>query len=144
VSNRAFILLGLLVLATASIAGARTKDDCQTQWARSVRSYLTQNRKAGPDGAVPATVDDEELAAQAWEAAFGPACDLEQQGKRKEARVEAALIGAQILSKLDARGCVQFMDAYMQSSRAKDICDVARSGATADVRQKIETSIPPK
>lgn len=134
--------VGLAGLLIASVALARSKNDCETAWARSVRSYLTQNRKAAPDGSIPKTLDDEELAAQAWNAAFGPACDLEQQGEKKAARVEAAMIGARILAKLDPRGCVRFMDVYMQSSRAKDICDVAGSAGSADVRRRIEETIP--
>lgn len=126
----------------ASVAVARNKNDCATAWARSVRSYLTQNRTSAPDGSKPKTLDDEELAAQAWNQAFAPACDLEQQGDKKAARVEAAMIGARILAKLDLRGCVRFMDVYMQSSRAKDICDMATSAGTADIRRKIEETIP--
>jgi hypothetical protein len=139
--KKIFALLFLLSLAPA--AQARPKgDSCQDAWSRAVRSFLTQNRKAGPDGNQPKTLDDEELIAQAWTGAFDPACKLEESGKKKEARVEAALIGAQILAKLDKRGCIGFMNAYMQSSKAKDICDVAGSAGSEELRKQIEGSIP--
>ena len=131
------------LLSIASTADARPKGEaCQDAWARAVRSFLTQNRKAGPDSAQPKTLDDEELIAQAWTGAFDPACKLEDQGKKQEARVEAAMIGAQILAKLDPRGCVSFMNAYMQSTKAKDICDVAGSAGSEDLRKRIQGSIP--
>jgi hypothetical protein len=132
-----------LLLAAASTAEARPAgDSCQDAWSRAVRSFLTQNRKAGPDGAQPKTLDDEELIAQAWSGAFDASCKMEEGGKKQEARVEAALIGAQILVKLDPKGCVRFMDAYMQSSKAKDICDVAGSAGADDLRKRISGSIP--
>ena len=139
--KKTLLLFGLLSIA--SLADARPKGEaCQDSWARAVRSFLTQNRKAGPDGAQPKTLDDEELIAQAWTAAFDPACKMEDAGKKKEARVEAAMIGAQILSKLDPRACVSFMNSYMQSTKAKDICDVAGSAGSEDLRKRIEGSIP--
>ncbi len=139
-----FLCVGLMGLAMAS-AEARTADACQTAWAKAVRSYLTKNRKAGPDGTVPKTVDEEELTAQAWEKAFVPACNLEQDGLKPEARVEAAMLGVQILSKLDRRGCARFMQYYMGSSKAKDICDMVPTGAgSAEIRGAIEGSIPSK
>ncbi|MBK8014225.1 MAG: hypothetical protein IPK13_23110 [Deltaproteobacteria bacterium] len=136
------VWMGAFILAVSSSAMARDEKDCQRTWARAVRSYLTQNRKAGPDGKMPADLDQAELAAQAWEQAFSPACQLEASGKRSEARVEAAMIGAQLLAKLDPRGCARFMDSYMQSSRSKDVCDSARSSSTEQVRSMISDSIP--
>ena len=136
-------LLLFALLSLASSAEARPKGEaCQDAWARAVRSFLTQNRKAGPDGKQPKTLDDEEIIAQAWTSAFDPACKLEDEGKKKEARVEAAMIGAQILSRLDPRGCTSFMKSYMESTKAKDICDVAGSAQSADLRRQIEGSIP--
>lgn len=126
-------------------AEARTQDACQTAWAKAVRSYLTQNRKAGPDGKQPTTVDEEELTAQAWEQAFQGACKLEQDGLKPEARIEAAALGVQILAKLDARGCSRFMEFYMGSTKAKDVCDMVSTGAgSAEIRQAIESSVPTK
>ncbi len=139
--KRTFLLLALLSLAPAAHARP-AGDSCQDAWARAVRSFLTQNRKAGPDGNQPKNLDDEELIAQAWTSAFDPACKLEESGKKKEARVEAAMIGAQILKKLDPKGCISFMNAYMQSTKAKDICDVAGSAGSEDLRKRIEGSIP--
>ncbi|GEM_PF-1660828 len=139
-------ILGLGFLAlTMATAEARTADACQTAWAKAVRSYLTQNRKAGPDGTQPKTVDDEELIAQAWEKAFEGACKLEQDGLKPEARVEAATLGVQILAKLDTRGCGRFLQFYMESTKPKDVCDMVSTGAgTAEIRQAIEASIPAK
>ncbi len=128
----------------ASLAEARTEDDCRRAWSRGVRSYLTKNRRAGPDGKVPKNLDEEELMAQAWDAAFSPACKLEAEGKKPEARIEAAMIGVQILSKLDSRGCVRFLDKYMQSNRAQDICSSAQRAGTAQMREQITASIPRK
>jgi hypothetical protein len=139
----ALSFVAVLGIGTAGVAHARDVGDCQESWAKAVRSYLTQNRKAGPDGKVPANVDDEELVAQAWQEAFAPACKLEAQGSKAEARIEAALLGVQILSKLDPRGCARFMEYYMGSTRAKDVCDLVASGSgSAEVRASIEGSIP--
>jgi hypothetical protein len=136
-------IFALLLLFAPASAFARPKgDSCQDAWSRAVRSFLTQNRKAGPDGNQPKTLDDEELIAQAWTGAFDASCKLEDEGKKKEARVEAALIGAQILARLDKKGCVGFMNAYMQSTKAKDICDVAGSAQSEELRRQIEGSIP--
>jgi hypothetical protein len=136
-------LLLLALLSLAPLAHARPKGEaCQDSWARAVRSFLTQNRKAGPDGAQPKTLDDEELIAQAWTSAFDPACKLEDGGNKQGARVEAAMIGAQILARLDPKGCISFMSSYMQSTKAKDICDVAGSAGSEDLRKRIEGSIP--
>lgn len=139
----ALCLLALLVVP--ALAVARTEDACKTAWAKAVRSYLTTNRRAGPDGKVPKDVDEEELVAQAWEAAFAPACTLEQDGLKPEARVEAAMLGVQILAKLDPRGCARFMEYYMGSTKPKDVCDMVPAGAgSAELRQAIERSIPVK
>ena len=138
-------LVVMVGIGAAGAAFARDATDCQESWAKAVRSYLTQNRRAGPDGKVPANVDEEELVAQAWQQAFAPACKLEADGSKPEARVEAALLGVQILSKLDPRGCSRFMEYYMGSTRAKDICDMVAGGSgTAEIRASIEGSIPAK
>ena len=76
------MLLLFALASIGSVAHARPKgDSCQDAWSRAVRSFLTQNRKAGPDGKQPKTLDDEELIAQAWSSAFDPACKLEDGGK---------------------------------------------------------------
>jgi len=138
---RATLLWALVFgLATPSVAWARTAPECMTAWSRAVRSYLTQNRKATPDGKVPEDLDAEEVAAQAWMEAFRPACEMEQSGQASEARVEAALIGVRILTRLDPRGCESFLNAYMNSDRPRDICSAAGQGI--DVRDDIARTIP--
>src|SRR5579862_6922799 len=86
------MLAGLCEMIPAK-ATAREKGDCILAWGQAVRSYLTQNRTKGPE--------DE---------TFGPACDLESKGKKDEARVEAVVIGAKALAKLDMKGCQRFME----------------------------------
>lgn len=137
------LVLGAAQAVVAPRAEARDRDDCQRAWSQAVRSYLTQNRTAGPDGKAPANLDDQELVTQAWASAFAPACTLEADGQKGEARVEAALIGVQILQRLDPKGCVRFMEYYMQSSKPKDVCD-GRSGGDAGLRDKIRGSLPAK
>lgn len=137
--------LGLGLAGPSAPAEARTADACQEAWSKAVRSYLTANRKAGPDGKVPADIDEQELVAQAWLAAFRSPCKLEQDGLKAEARLEAAMLGVQILAKLDPKGCGRFMQYYMESTKAKDVCDMSTAGAgTADLRAAIEGSIPAK
>ncbi len=132
-------------LGMASFIGAaegRSPTECMTQWSRAVRSYLTQNRTAMPDGTAPDDLDGEERAAQAWIQAFAPACRLEQEGRSQAARVEAAAIGVEILARLDPRGCRTFLSAFMESSRPEDIC--AAAGGDSDLRGQIQASIPPR
>lgn len=131
-----------LVVGMSSIALARDADDCKNAWSSAVRSYLTQNRKAAPDGKIPTTVDEAELAAQEWSRVFAPACALEAAGKKADARVEAALIGARILAKLDPNACIGFMTSYMQSSRAEDVCTMAASPDPESARKTIASSLP--
>jgi len=134
------ILVSLFVLPLPALA--RTETDCKTAWSRAVRSYLTQNRRAAPDGTVPEDLDGEELAVQAWLRAFEPACRLEAQDRTDEARVEAAAIGVRILARLDPRGCVTFLRAYMQSSRPQDICSAVQTDAPIDLGSQIAATIP--
>jgi hypothetical protein len=138
---RATLLWAIVLgLATPSQAWARSAPECMTAWSRAVRSYLTQNRKATPDGRVPDDLDGEEAAAQAWMGAFRPACETEQSGQAAEARVQAAVIGVRILTRLDPNGCEAFLSAYMSSDRPRDICSAAGQGI--DVRDDIARSIP--
>ncbi|MCK6552161.1 hypothetical protein L6R52_40395 [Myxococcota bacterium] len=120
-----------LVIAGGSLwagsADARDPEECQLKWGQAVRSYLTQNRTKGPEDKV-----------------FAAACTLEGEGKKDEARVEAVLIGARELSKLDARGCVRFMESYVGSSRPKDVCDLAAGGDEGALRKAITDSMPPR
>lgn len=142
---RAYVVVLVFGLTLASVprpAAARSETDCMSAWSRAVRSYLTQNRRAAPDGTVPRDLDGEELAVQAWLQAFRPACQLEAEGRAAEARVEAATIGVRVLARLDVRGCQTFMSAYMQSSRSSDICSAARANADIDLREQVARSIP--
>lgn len=129
-------------LALVSVAEARDKASCQQAWSQAVRSYLTANRKAAPDGTVPKDMDAKELADQAWLASFSAACDLEANGDKAGARVEAAMIGVQVLARLDARGCERFMQYYMDSTRGRDVCSVGATASTAELREKIAAAIP--
>ncbi|MEQ9503396.1 MAG: hypothetical protein RIT81_41430 [Deltaproteobacteria bacterium] len=130
------------VLAWSTHAEARDKNSCQQAWSQAVRSYLTTNRKAAPDGTVPKDLDAKELADQAWLASFSAACDLEANGDKAGARVEAAMIGVQVLARLDARGCERFMQYYMDSTQGRDVCSVGTTASTAELRKKIATAIP--
>ena len=123
-------------------AEARSLDDCQLAWSKAVRSYLTTNRRAAPDGSVPKDMDALDSAARKWLVAFRPACEIEAEGDRPGARVEAAKLGVKILSRLDPRGCKRFLEYYMQSSQPADICKAASSSEDDVLRAKIRRSIP--
>lgn len=131
-----------LVVGSAGRAEARTTDECLQAWSKAVRSYLTQNRKAAPDGTVPKDMEGTELAAQKWLSAFRPACEFEAAGDKPSARIEAAALGVKILARLDLRGCSRFLEYYMQSTRPREICRVARSADDDQLRRQIETTIP--
>ena len=129
-------------LGSASSAEARSPAECKMKWAQAVRSYLTQNRKAGPDGRVPTNLDEQELVAQAWLETFSPACRIEADGDKKTARLEAAMIGAVTLAKLDPKGCRRFMQYFMGSERPKDVCDTAQQGGGTELRDRIARTLP--
>lgn len=137
-----FVASFLMIPGFASVAEARSVIECKTKWAQAVRSYLTQNRKAGPDGTIPTNLDEQELVAQAWLETFTPACRIEAEGKRRAARVEAALIGAVTLAKLDPRGCRRFMQYFMGAKRPKDVCDGAKRGRDPQLRDLIARALP--
>ena len=137
-----FVASLFTTLGSASLAEARSVLECKTKWAQAVRSYLTKNRKAGPDGTVPTNLDEQELVAQAWLNTFTPACRIEKKGDKTAARIEAAMIGAQTLAKLDPRGCQRFMQYFMGSRRPKDVCDSASDGRGDQLRDQIARSIP--
>lgn len=131
------------VFVGGSVAEARSLSDCQLAWSKAVRSYLTKNRKAAPDGSVPKDMDGLEASAQQWLIAFRPACQIEASGDKPAARVEAAALGVQILARLDTRGCSRFLEYYMQSTRSEDICRSAASSSNMEtLRQQIDRSIP--
>jgi hypothetical protein len=126
-SMRTLVVVGALLFAGAieQRAEAREPEECQLAWGQAVRSYLTQNRTKGPEDAV-----------------FAPACELESKGQKDEARVEAAIIAARALAKLDPRGCSRFMESYMSSNRPKDVCDTAAGDDTSALKKMIMDSIP--
>lgn len=128
-SMRSLLVVGALLFSAAieTRAEAREPEECQLAWGQAVRSYLTQNRTKGPEDAV-----------------FAPACELESKGQKDEARIEAAIIGARALARLDPRGCARFMESYMSSNRGKDVCDSAGSEDTSALRKLIIDSIPPR
>jgi hypothetical protein len=129
-SKRSLFAVSLSVLAAGLIpmrAEAREPEECQLAWGQAVRSYLTQNRTKGPE-----------------DSTFAPACELESQGKKDDARIEAAIIGVKALAKLDPKGCARFMESYMSSSRPKDVCDTALGDDTVGLRKLIVDSIPPR
>lgn len=127
ISMRGLFVAGLLFssIVVEQRAEAREPEECQLAWGQAVRSYLTQNRTKGPEDAV-----------------FAPACEMEAQGKKDEARIEAAVIGAKALARLDAKGCARFMESYMSSTRGKDVCDQAMQEDPAALRKLIVESIP--
>lgn len=130
-------------LGLSSVAEARSLGDCQLAWSKAVRSYLTKNRKAAPDGSVPKDMDGLEASAQQWLVAFRPACEIEAAGDKPSARVEAAALGVRILARLDNRGCSRFLEYFMQSTRSLDICRTAASTSNMEtLRQQIDRSIP--
>jgi hypothetical protein len=120
------------LLAFACVLGgtayARDTEDCQTKWGGAVRSYLMQNRN---------THDD-----KYWEGVFKPACDIEKSDKAK-ARVEAVVIAAQELVKIDPRGCARFLDSYVGAQMPEKICEAASGGDAAALRKMIESNLPP-
>jgi hypothetical protein len=125
---RSFALFSIAALSLGlwtREADAREPEECQLAWGQAVRSYLTQNRTKGPEDAV-----------------FAPACQLEAQGKKDDARVEAVIIGSKALAKLDPRGCQRFMESYINSSKPKDVCDAALQGDEAVLRKLITDSMP--
>ena len=129
---RGILLAGLvgslLVAAMESPAEARDISDCMLAWHRAVSSYLTQNRTGFPE-AEKMTV-------------FEPACQLEQQGDKAKARVEAIMLGAIALAELDSRGCRKFMESYAGSNESDKVCTQASKGASDRLRKLIKDSIP--
>lgn len=125
-------LVALAGLLSTTDAPAQTRDsaDCMLAWHRAVSSYLTQNRTGFPQ--------DEKMSV------FEPACQKEQEGDKAGARVEAIMIGAINLAKLDKNGCRSFMKSYAGSKSAGEVCSQAESGPSDTLRKLIKESIPPK
>lgn len=128
---------------SAREAEARSMGDCKQAWSKAVRSYLTTNRRAAPDGSTPQTMDAMEAAATQWMDAFSSACEIESSGDKPAARIEAAMLGTKILARLDPRGCARFLEFYMESTRPKDLCQAAASGAGNEaLRTQLSSTLP--
>lgn len=142
--RRIALVIAVVALAASftSPAEARDENACQLAWSQAVRSYLTTNRTAAPDGTVPSDLDAQELAAQAWLKTFASACRMEAEGDKAGARVEAATLGVQVLAKLDVRGCARFLQYYMDASNGRDVCSVGKSADTAELRKQVAAAIP--
>ena len=122
---------------------ARDVDDCKRTWARAVRSYVARDKgKAGPNGVLPQTLDDEERVAQDWLTVFSEACALEEEGNKAGSRLEAALAGARALIQVDPPACSKFMRYYMGSSKPQDVCDMLKGQGSQNARRTLESSIP--
>lgn len=136
------LAFGLFGFGMPAKALARSETDCASAWSRAVRSYLTQNRRAAPDGTVPEDLDGEELAAQAWVDAFRPACRLEAAGDGRGARVAAAAAGVAILVRLDPNGCTRFLSAYMGSSEPQALCSMATEAPRSELEKALSPTLP--
>ena len=99
------------------------------KWHRAVASYLTQNRTSYGQ--------DENMGQ------FESACQIEQRGDKKAARIDAIMVGVRALMKLDPRGCQRFMEFYVGSTDPEAACNAA-SEPNEKLRKVIEGSIPGK
>ena len=115
-----------LSVVGGGIAQARGVEDCQLAWGQAVRSYLTQNRTKGPE-----------------DQSFRPACEIEASGDKPKARIEAVLIGARALARLDPKGCKRFMEVYVQSKEPEKVCTEAGGDDSEGLRRLITDSMPP-
>ncbi|MBX2814219.1 MAG: hypothetical protein KTR25_20590 [Myxococcales bacterium] len=122
-------------------AGARTIEQCQQVWSKAVRSYLTQNRKAAPDGSIPQDMEALDAAARQWLSAFRPACEREGSGDRSGARVLAAHIGVRILAKVDGKACTRFLEYYMRASKPVMICQTASSADDSALKEQLSENL---
>jgi hypothetical protein len=126
VVTAALAMVATMVTMMPGSAQARDAEDCQLWWGQAVRSYLTQNRTKGPE--------DE---------AFKSACDLEKQGDKAGARVEAITVGCKALAGLDMKGCTNFMGKYVGATLPGKICEAAKGDDVAALRKLVEGSLPP-
>lgn len=116
------LMAGVGLVAPAGSAYGRSVEDCKARWGSAVRSYLTQNRRAGPSGKIPKTLDEAEEVATAWVELFGPACQLEAKGSKREARLMAATLGTSTLARLDPRACQRFLHYFMKAKDPERVC----------------------
>lgn len=129
-AGRYFALVCTFAFLLASPAAeARDLEDCMLKWHRAVASYLTQNRTSFGQ--------DENMGQ------FQSACEIEQRGDKRGARVEAILVGVRSLAKLDPRGCQRFMEFYVGSTDPEAACSAAQE-PNEKLRKIIEDSAPAK
>lgn len=124
----AALACSFLFLASPS-AEARDLEDCMLKWHRAVASYLTQNRTSFGQ--------DENMGQ------FQGACEKEQGGDKKGARLEAILVGVKNLARLDPRGCARFMEFYVGSTDPEAACNAAKE-PDDKLRRIIQDSAPDK
>lgn len=125
----------------ASTAEARSLSDCKMAWSKAVRSYLSQNRSAGPDGTVPASIEDKDRVDQAWLDAFTPACEQEAKRDKRGARLTASATGAQVLQRLDPKACQRFLSYYMRVKDADVVCAAASTEGLKPVKEALKSRI---
>lgn len=130
--TRSGLFLGLLcsfVFLASPSAEARDLEDCMLKWHRAVASYLTQNRTSFGQ--------DENMGQ------FQVACEKEQSGDKKGARLEAILVGVRNLARLDPRGCARFMEFYVGASDPEAACSAAQQ-PDDKLRRIIQDGAPAK
>ncbi len=144
-STKAGYVLSLVVLVGGllppSSASARSFEDCKLRWGSAVRSYLTQNRRAGPDGKVPTNIDETEAVAAAWVDLFGPACKLETTGKKREARLMAATVGTATLARLDPVACQRFLHYFMSAKNPEGVCQTALDASPERLKARVAAAL---
>jgi hypothetical protein len=123
------LICSLAFLMASPAAEARDLEDCMLKWHRAVASYLTQNRTSYGQ--------DENMGQ------FESACQIEQRGDKKAARIDAVMVGVRALMKLDPRGCQRFMEFYVGATDPEAACNAAQE-PNEKLRKVIEDSIPAK
>jgi len=122
---------------SSDAAAARPVEECKTRWGSAVRSYLTKNRRAGPDGRVPKDIDEAEEVVQAWIAMFNEPCRLEASGERRKGRLLAASRGTATLAKLDPTACQRFLQYFMKAKTPEQMCQAAVDGASSGFARQL-------
>ena len=144
-ANRVALVLSITVLLSglslSRPAEARDVADCKARWGSAVRSYLTQNRRAGPSGKVPKDMDEAEEVALAWIELFSEACRLEASGKKRTARLMAASLGTATLSRLDQVACQRFLHYFMKAKDPEDVCQAATKAAPEQVNARVTAAL---
>ena len=128
-------------LFSPNLAEARSVGDCKARWGSAVRSYLTKNQRADPQGKVPANLDEAELVAQAWIELFGEVCRLETSGKKRKSRLMAATIGTATLARLDPLACQRFLHYFMKAKDPEGVCQAALDGPQEQLGTRVAASL---